>query len=73
MVRADVSGTAVSVIYVALPASLFVVALAVAAFVWAARRGQFDDLETPALRALHDERIPQSPNRERATDQAEQT
>ena len=28
---------------------------AVAAFAWATRRGQFDDLETPALRILHDE------------------
>ena len=24
-------------------------------FVWAARRGQFDDLETPGLRMLHDD------------------
>jgi cbb3-type cytochrome oxidase maturation protein len=44
-----------SVIYVILPAVLIIVAVAVAAYVWAARRGQFDDLTTPALRMLHDD------------------
>ena len=29
--------------------------IAVGAFAWAARRGQFDDLETPAIRMLHDD------------------
>jgi cbb3-type cytochrome oxidase maturation protein len=43
-----------SIIYVALPISLLLVAAAVVAFVWAARRGQFDDLDTPALRVVHD-------------------
>jgi cbb3-type cytochrome oxidase maturation protein len=27
----------------------------VGAFVWAARKGQFDDLTTPAMRVLHDD------------------
>jgi len=44
-----------SVMYVILPVALVVVFIAVIAFVWAARKGQFDDLETPALRALHDD------------------
>ena len=44
-----------SVMYLILPLALIVVFAAVAAFVWAARRGQFDDLDTPAMRALHDE------------------
>ena len=44
-----------SVIFLVLPLALVVVAAAVAAFVWATRRGQFDDLETPALRMLHDD------------------
>ena len=43
-----------SVIYIVLPLALLVVAAAVAAFVWATRRGQFDDLDTPAVRILHD-------------------
>lgn len=44
-----------SIMYVILPVALFVVFIAVIAFVWAARKGQFDDLETPAMRALHDD------------------
>jgi cbb3-type cytochrome oxidase maturation protein len=44
-----------SVIFIVLPLALVVVLAAVAAFAWAARRGQFDDLETPAIRMLHDE------------------
>ncbi|HEV8218449.1 MAG TPA: cbb3-type cytochrome oxidase assembly protein CcoS [Gemmatimonadaceae bacterium] len=44
-----------SVIFLVLPLALVVVAAAVAAFVWATRRGQFDDLDTPALRMLNDD------------------
>ena len=43
-----------NVLYLILPLALLVVFAAVGAFVWAARKGQFDDLETPAMRALHD-------------------
>lgn len=49
-----------SVIYLVLPLALFIVLAAVIAFVWAARHGQFDDLETPALRMLHDDDDPPS-------------
>lgn len=56
-----------SVIFLVLPIALVVVLVAVAAFVWGARRGQFDDLETPALRMLHDDppatRLPEDPRR----------
>ena len=44
-----------SVLYIVVPLALLVVLVAVFAFVWAAQRGQFDDLTTPALRALHDD------------------
>ncbi len=44
-----------SVIYVVLPIALVLLAGAIAAYAWAARRGQFDDLQTPAMRALHDD------------------
>jgi cbb3-type cytochrome oxidase maturation protein len=44
-----------SVLFVAVPAALAVALGAVIAFLWAARTGQLDDLETPALRMLHDE------------------
>ena len=44
-----------SVLYLLLPLMLAVAAGAVFAFVWAARRGQLDDLDTPPLRMLADE------------------
>jgi len=51
------------VLYLVVPLALVVVGIAVWAFVWATNRGQFDDLETPALRMLHDddERRPTEP------------
>jgi len=66
-----------SVMYVIVPLALAVVLAAVIAFLWAARRGQFDDLTTPAIRAIHDdlevtkeapapESPPQNPPLERA-------
>lgn len=44
-----------SVLFLVLPVAVLLSALSVVAFAWAARRGQFDDLQTPALRMLHDE------------------
>jgi cbb3-type cytochrome oxidase maturation protein len=44
-----------SVIYVVLPVALVMALVAVAAFTWATRKGQFDDLETPAMRAVLDD------------------
>ncbi len=44
-----------SILYVVIPVALLLVALAIAAFVWAVRSGQMDDLDTPAVRILHDE------------------
>jgi cbb3-type cytochrome oxidase maturation protein len=44
-----------SVVYIVLPLALVIVAGAVAAFVWSAKDGQMDDLETPAIRILHDD------------------
>jgi len=45
----------VSVVYLILPLALVVAAVAVGAFVWAVRRGQFDDMQTPAVRVLFDD------------------
>jgi cbb3-type cytochrome oxidase maturation protein len=44
------------------PISLLLLLVAIGAFLWAVRRGQFDDLDTPAVRMLHDDRpvIPRS-------------
>ena len=38
--------------FVLLPAALLFAVAAVFVFAWAARSGQFDDLETPAMRIL---------------------
>ncbi len=48
-----------SMIYVLIPLALVLVLVAVAAFVWATRSGQFDDMDTPAWRiVLDDDREP---------------
>ena len=49
-----------SVLYIAIPIALFVAAVAVIVFVSQVRSGQFDDLETPAMRMLFDEEDRQS-------------
>lgn len=41
-----------SIIYVLLPLALLLGGGFVASFIWAAGRGQYDDLETPAHRML---------------------
>ncbi len=46
-----------SIVYIVLPLALAIVFGAALAFVWASRRGQFDDLETPAMRMLHDDEV----------------
>ena len=50
-----------SVLYILVPAALLVVIGAIAAFLWAARRGQFDDVTTPAIRAIQDDEAPRDP------------
>jgi cbb3-type cytochrome oxidase maturation protein len=44
-----------SVLYILVPLALSLVSFAVLAFLWAAKRGQMDDLSTPAVRILYDE------------------
>lgn len=44
-----------SVLYIALPVAILLALAAVSAFVWSVSRGQYDDLETPALRMLDDD------------------
>ncbi len=44
-----------SVLFIALPAAVILAGGALLAFVWAVRDGQFDDLETPAIRVAHDD------------------
>ena len=47
-----------SVIFIVLPLAIVVVMIAVGAYIWSARGGQFDDLDTPAVRMLHDDATP---------------
>lgn len=47
-----------NILLVLVPISLLLLGAAVWAFVWAARRGQFDDLETPAIEILAEEDAP---------------
>ena len=44
-----------SVIYVVLPVALLIALGAMAAFIWAAKSGQMDDLDTPGIRMLFDD------------------
>jgi len=44
-----------NLLYLILPLALAIGAGFVAAFVWATRKGQFDDMETPAMRVLFED------------------
>jgi len=39
-----------------IPLSLMLLAVAIGSFVWAVRKGQFDDMDTPAIDILRDDR-----------------
>jgi cbb3-type cytochrome oxidase maturation protein len=43
------------IVYILVPLSLMLVALAVVGYIWAVKSGQFDDCDTPQLRMLFDE------------------
>lgn len=49
------------ILYVLIPLAMVVVAIAVWAFVWSVRSGQFEDLEGPAYRILMDDDDPRIP------------
>lgn len=44
-----------SILYLLIPLGLILVTVFVAAFFWAARNGQFDDLESPAMSIVLDD------------------
>ncbi len=44
-----------TVIYIVLPLAIVLAAFAVAGFMWAVRRGQYDDMDTPPIRAILDD------------------
>lgn len=47
-----------TVLFVLVPLALALAGSAVVAFLWAVKNGQLDDLDTPAVRILHDDREP---------------
>lgn len=55
------------VVFILLPLALLVAALMLALFVWAVRSGQFDDLDTPAVRILFDDKPERSPKSAQAS------
>ncbi|MFU8831670.1 MAG: cbb3-type cytochrome oxidase assembly protein CcoS [Wenzhouxiangella sp.] len=44
-----------NIIYVLIPLSVILMTIAIAAFFWAVRNDQFDDLDTPALDILDED------------------
>ena len=50
-----------NILLVLIPISLLLLAVAIGAFAWAVRRGQFDDLDTAALDILRDDPAPAPP------------
>jgi cbb3-type cytochrome oxidase maturation protein len=51
-----------TILLLLVPISLVLLGVAIAAFVWAVKRGQFDDLDTPALAILEDDDAPRPQN-----------
>lgn len=51
-------------IFVLLPLALLFAGIALGLFIWAVRSGQYDDLDTPAVRVLFDDATEAGPRRE---------
>lgn len=49
------------VIFIVLPLALALAGVAVAAFLWAVNKGQYDDLDTPAVRVLFEDSTTPTP------------
>lgn len=52
-----------NILYLLIPLGLVLLGIALWAFMWAVRSGQFEDLEGPAHRMLMDEDDPKIPGR----------
>lgn len=44
-----------TILYFLIPLAMLFATASVITFIWAVRRGQFDDLDTPAIRILFDD------------------
>lgn len=49
------------ILYLLIPLALVLLAIAIGAFIWASRSGQFEDLDGPAYRILMDDDDPRIP------------
>ncbi|MDR0183734.1 cbb3-type cytochrome oxidase assembly protein CcoS [Lysobacter arvi] len=47
-----------NILLLLVPISLVLLGIAIGSFVWAVRRGQFDDLDTPAIDILREDPLP---------------
>jgi len=61
----------VTLLLLLVPLSVLLLGAAIAAFAWAVRSGQFDDLDTPPLDILRDEDAPRVDAAPRAADATE--
>jgi cbb3-type cytochrome oxidase maturation protein len=52
-----------TILLLLVPLSLVLLGVAIAAFVWAVRSGQFEDLDAPPLDVLHEDARPPQPPR----------
>jgi cbb3-type cytochrome oxidase maturation protein len=57
------------ILYLLIPISLIIVAIAVWVFLWAIRSGQYEDLEGPAYRILMDDDDPLVPHKPESSDE----
>jgi cbb3-type cytochrome oxidase maturation protein len=48
----------VNILYLLIPLALLIAGSAVLAFTWSVRSGQFDDLDTPPMRVITEDRDP---------------
>ena len=63
-----------SILYLLIPLAMVLMAVAVLAFLWTIRSGQYDDLEGPAYRILMDDDDPMIPGNQpkRPADESEE-
>ena len=57
-----------NILYLLIPLGLLLLAAAIAAFFWAVRSGQFDDLETPAMSVVMDDDTKPAAENRRSSD-----
>lgn len=56
------------IVILLVPLAILLVALGVAAFLWALRRGQFDDLDSPQWRVVFDDQRERPGKKDKETD-----